>query len=222
MKKALLSWSGGKDCAMALERMRDQGEYDIVGLLTTVTEAYDRISMHGVRRSLLEAQANALGLPLEIVWIPKAANNEIYEQRMWETLECSLHKGVETVIFGDLYLEDIRAFREEQTARAGMKTYFPIWEEPTDKLVQSFITNGYKAMTVCVDSNSLTKPFAGRNLDHEFLRDLPDTVDPCGENGEFHTFVYDGPIFQQPIPFTKGEVILRDERFYYCELLPVS
>lgn len=219
MNKALLSWSSGKDCALALERVRQQGEYDVVGLLTTVTEEYDRVSMHGVHRSLLEAQAEALGLPLEIVWIPKAANNEIYEQRMRETLERCLQNGIETVIFGDLYLEDIRAFREEQTEWAGMKTHFPIWGEATDQLAHKFIADGYKALTVCVDSQTLAKSFAGRNLDEAFLQDLPDPIDPCGENGEFHTFVYDGPVFNDPIAFSKGEIILRDERFYYCELL---
>lgn len=218
MSKALLSWSGGKDCALALERVRQQGEYEIIGLLTTVTEGYNRISMHGVRRTLLEEQAESLGLPLEIVYIPQAATNAIYEQRMGETLERHRDQGVETVIFGDLFLADIRAYREKQTARVGMKTTFPLWGEPTEQLIQQFIADGYKAITVCVDSQALPQQFVGRCLDGDFMRELPSAIDPCGENGEFHTFVYDGPVFQYPLPIKKGEIVLRDERFYYCDL----
>lgn len=219
MKKALLSWSGGKDCAMALERVRQQGKYDIVSLLTTVTEDYNRISMHGVRRTLLEAQAESVQLPLEIVHIPRSANNDIYERRMGETLERYVAKGVETVIFGDLFLADIRAYREKQLVRVGMQAHFPLWGAPTDKLAQRFVADGYKATTVCVDSQQLAKQFAGRELDRQFFKALPDTVDPCGENGEFHTFAYDGPIFRFPIEVEKGEIVLRDERFYFCDLL---
>lgn len=220
LEKAILSWSGGKDCALALERIRQQGKYDVVALFTTVTEEFDRISMHGVRRALLEAQAESLQLPLEIVWIPQAASNNIYEERLKETLKCPLQNGVETVIFGDLFLKDIRAYREIQMDRIGMHTQFPLWGEPTDKLARGFIADGYKALTVCVDSKALPKSFAGRNFDSDFLQALPDQADPCGENGEFHTYVYDGPIFPDPISFQKGEIVLRDERFYYCDLLP--
>lgn len=219
MKKALLSWSGGKDCALVLERVRQQGEFDIVSLLTTVTEDFDRISMHGVRRSLLEAQAESLGLPLEIVRIPRLANNDIYEQRMRETLERFRDNGIQTAIFGDLCLADIREYREKQLARVGMRARFPLWGEPTDKVAQQFLANGYKAITACVDSEVLPKRFVGRQLDRELLSELPAASDPCGENGEFHTFVYDGPVFRFPVEVDRGEIVLRDERFYYCDLL---
>ncbi len=219
MKKALLSWSGGKDCLLALERIRQQGTYDVVSLLTTVTEDVDRISMHGVRQSLLEAQAQSLQLPVTTVRIPPAANNDTYEQRMRETLEHFCDDGVDTVIFGDVFLTDVREYRERQLAQMGMRAHFPLWGEATDRLVQSFLAEGYKAMTVCVDTEVLPKRFVGRDLTPSFFKELPDTCDLCGENGEYHTFVYDGPAFRSPIPIVKGDIVLREKRFYYCDLL---
>lgn len=219
MKKALLSWSGGKDCALALERVRQQGEFDIVSLLSTVTEDFARISMHGVRRSLLEVQSESLGIPLEIVHIPQSAKNDIYEKRMRESLERFRVDGVETVIFGDLCLIDIREYREKQMKRAGMQAKFPLWGEPSDKVAQQFLAAGYKAITVCVDSEALPKRFVGRQLSREFFSELPAACDPCGENGEFHTFVYDGPVFHFPIDVRRGDIVLRDARFYFCDLL---
>lgn len=220
MEKAILSWSGGKDAAMALEQVLKKGTFQVAALLTTVTKDYDRISMHGVRRQLLEKQAEALGLPLEIVMIPKDANNQIYEQRMEELLLQYKEQGVNTVIFGDLFLEDIRQYREDQLARVGMKGFFPLWKEPIDQVVGHFLKNKYQAITVCVDSERLPKEFVGQAIDEAFFKELPTGVDPCGENGEFHTFVYDAPTFKAPINIEKGEIQLRDERFYFCDLLP--
>lgn len=218
MKKALLSWSGGKDCALALARVREQQEYDVIGLLTTVTEDVDRISMHGVRRELLEVQAEALQLPLDIVYIPPSVTNKVYEQRMAAALKHHRDDGVETVIFGDMLLTDIRSYREEQLARFGIEAHFPLWGEATDRLVERFVEEGYKAITVCVDREQLSRQFIGRKLDKDFLDELPDTADPCGENGEYHTFVYGGPVFSSSIPVQKGDIVLRDGRFYYCDL----
>lgn len=217
--RLLLGWSGGKDSAMALYELKQQTDNEIAALLTTVTEGYDRISMHGVRRSLLIEQAKALGFPLEEIVIPQQCSNEIYEERMQHILEKYLREGVSTAAFGDLFLQDIRAYREERMARIGMKAMFPVWGFNTSDLARRFIQLGFKTIIVCVDTEKLGRDFAGRDYDAEFLRDLPAGVDPCGENGEFHTFVYDGPIFSHPVQVQKGEKVLRDNRFYYCDLI---
>lgn len=215
----LLSWSGGKDCAFTLHKTLKSNKYNIT-LLTTLTEEYKRISMHGIREELLEAQADSTGLPLEKVWIPADCSNELYGSIMEKVLMKYFSQGCRKVIFGDLFLEDIRKFREEKLLSAGMTGEFPLWKRNTALLSEKFIREGYKAITTCIDSQLLDNRFIGRNYDKEFLADLPHTVDPCGENGEFHTFVYEGPIFRKPIPFKKGEIVFKSNRYYFCDLLP--
>ncbi|HMD10472.1 MAG TPA: diphthine--ammonia ligase [Candidatus Acidoferrum sp.] len=214
----LFCWSGGKDSAMALHTLLQRSDVHIAALLTTVTEGYERISMHGVRRDLLERQAQSIGLPLHEVRIPPQCVNAIYEARMEETLRFHLAQGVRRVAFGDIFLEDLRAYREKNLARIGMTALFPIWKRDTRELVRSFHAHRFRAVAVCVDSKVLDPSFAGRELDEFFFRDLPPHADPCGENGEFHTFVFDGPIFQSPIPVRNGEVVNRDG-FIFCDLL---
>jgi uncharacterized protein (TIGR00290 family) len=220
METILFSWSGGKDSAAALHEIRKDPNFRIAALLTTVTEDYDRISMHGVRRVLLERQAAALGLPLEIVLITKNATNEEYEASMGKVLAKYKKAGITSVAFGDIFLEDLRQYREEKLAQMDLKGIFPIWKRDTRELAQAFIQMGFKAITTCVDTQVLGEQFVGREIDQEFLSELPPTVDPCGENGEFHSFVHDGPVFKQPIRCTTGERVLREDRFYYCDLIP--
>ena len=219
-EKVLFSWSGGKDSALALREILESGEFEIAALLTTVTADYDRISMHGVRRTLLERQADSLGFPLEIVSISKSSSNEEYEANMRRVLSKHLAAGVSSVAIGDVFLEDVRQYRENNLAKIGMKGIFPLWKRDTRKLVRTFIDLGFKAIITCVDSQALSKDYAGRALDRQFVDALPPSVDPCGENGEYHSFVCDGPIFGEPIRYTVGEVVLRDDRFYYCDLIP--
>jgi len=220
-EKVLFTWSGGKDSSLALHELQQTGQAEIVALLTTLTEGYDRISMHGVRVDLLEQQAAALSLPLEKVYIPPGASNEQYEAEMTRRLTAHLERGVSTVAFGDIFLEDIRAYRESNLARVGMKAIFPIWKQDTTALAHRFIESGFRAIVTCVDTDVLDGAFAGRDYDEPFLADLPDDIDPCGENGEFHSFVHDGPNFASPVPCRKGDVVLRDNRFNYCDVLPV-
>jgi len=217
----LFCWSGGKDSAMALHTLLQQGEFRVAALLTTVTEGYERISMHGVRRELLERQAQSIGLPLHEVRIPPQCVNPIYEARMEEALRMYLQEGVRKVAFGDIFLEDLRAYREKNLARIGMTAIFPIWKCNTRELIRAFHAHQFRAVAVCVDSKVLDPSFAGRELDESFFRDLPPHADPCGENGEFHTFVFDGPIFQSPIPFRTGEIVNRDG-FVFCDLLSAT
>jgi uncharacterized protein (TIGR00290 family) len=214
----LFCWSGGKDSAMALHMLLQRSDVHIVALLTTVTEGYERISMHGVRRELLQRQAQSIGLPLHEVHIPPQCVNPIYEARMEEALRIHFDQGVRRVAFGDIFLEDLRAYRERNLARIGMTTLFPIWKRDTRDLIREFQANRFRAVAVCVDSKILTPTFAGRELDDSFFRDLPPHADPCGENGEFHTFVFDGPIFHSPIPVRTGEIVTRDG-FVFCDLL---
>ncbi|HEX6302780.1 MAG TPA: diphthine--ammonia ligase [Anaerolineales bacterium] len=218
-ERVLVSWSGGKDSAMALHELLHEQDYYVVGLLTTVTQGYDRISMHGVRRTLLEAQASAIGLALEQIYISQKASNEEYEEKMRTVMENYKTSGVDTVVFGDIFLEDVREYREANLARVGMGAIFPLWKRDTRQLAKTFIDLGFRAMTTCVDTQLLGKEFAGRELDELFFEDLPEQVDPCGENGEYHTFVYDGPIFRQAVRFRLGESVLREARFYYCDLI---
>jgi uncharacterized protein (TIGR00290 family) len=215
----LFCWSGGKDSAMALHALRASPDCRIAALLTTVTEEYDRISMHGVRRALLERQAESLGLPLHAVSIPPQCNNATYEQRMKEELERHFARGVRRVAFGDIFLEDLRAYREKNLALVGMRAVFPIWKRDTRELAREFVRLGFRAIAVCVDPRVLNASFAGRELDASFFADLPPGVDACGENGEFHTFVFDGPVFEKPIPVRVGEKVMRDG-FCFCDLLP--
>jgi uncharacterized protein (TIGR00290 family) len=217
----LFCWSGGKDSCMALHQLRRDPLREVVALLTTVTEGYDRISMHGVRRVLLELQAAALGLPLEVVTIPPQCSGPDYESRMEAMLLTWKDRGVTEVAFGDIFLEDLREYREKNLAGVGMKTLFPIWRRPTLELVREFIALGFRAVTVCCDPKILDASFVGREIDENFIASLPAAADPCGENGEFHSFVYDGPGFSAPVQFTIGEKVLRDG-FHFCDLLPVE
>lgn len=222
IERIAVSWSGGKDSALALYEIQKTGRYEILSLLTTVTEDYDRISMHGVRRILLEQQAESIGYSLEKVFISRNASNEEYEHKMREVLAKYLAAGVSSMVFGDVFLEDVRKYREDNLSKMGMKGIFPIWKRDTSELAHSFMDLGFKAVITCVDSKVLDRRFAGRAYDKRFLSELPDTVDPCGENGEFHSFVYDGPIFRERILYRKGDVVLRDDRFYFCDLIPVQ
>ena len=215
----LFCWSGGKDSAMALAALRAEQECGAVTLLTTITDEYDRISMHGVRRELLERQADSLGLPLDPVLIPPNCVNRVYEERMAQTLKRYFALGIRQVAFGDIFLEDLRAYREQSLAQLGMRGIFPIWKRNTRELARGFLQCGFRAITVCVDPRSLDASFAGRELDASFFNELPADVDPCGENGEFHTFVFDGPIFRIPVRFRVGEKVMRDG-FCFCDLLP--
>ena len=219
MEKVLFAWSGGKDSTLALHEMISNG-YEVAALLTTVTKDYERISMHGVPTPLLETQGKALGLPIEKVYITKNASNEEYESQMKDRLLHYQSQGVSSVVFGDIFLEDLRRYREENLAALGMRGIFPIWKKDTEELARRFVRLGYKAVVTCVDTEALDPAFSGREFDEQFLSDLPRTVDPCGENGEFHSFVYDGPIFKQKIPHRKGAVVLRENRFSFCDLVP--
>ena len=220
---ALLSWSGGKDSALALHALRTQGDEPVrvEALVTTVTEGYERISMHGVRRALLYAQAAAIGLPLIEVRIPPKSSNEEYERAMRETLSPFGAKGISRVAFGDLFLEDVRAYRERLLASIGMTALLPLWGRDTTRLANEFIELGFRAVLVCVDPRQISAAFCGRELDRALLAELPASADPCGERGEFHTFVYDGPIFSQPVGIARGEVVERDG-FWFCDLVAAS
>jgi uncharacterized protein (TIGR00290 family) len=221
MKKALFCWSGGKDSAFALREMLTSGKYSIVSLITTVTREYDRISMHGVRRELLEMQSASIGLPLEIVWIEKGSSNDDYDMQMKEVLLKYKTQRVSTVAFGDLFLEDVKKYREDRLASVKMKGLFPLWGRKTSALAHEFIRAGFKSVVTCVDTQKLDSAFCGREYNAVFVADLPKGVDPCGENGEFHSFVFDGPIFKKPVLFRRGEQVTRDERFRFCDLLAV-
>jgi uncharacterized protein (TIGR00290 family) len=214
----LFCWSGGKDSAMALHALLQRNDIRVAALLTTVTEGYERISMHGVRRELLEQQAKSIGLPLHEVRIPPQCGNPIYEARMEEALRLFYDRGVRKVAFGDIFLEDLRAYREKNLARIGMTALFPIWKRDTRELIRFFHQQRFRAIAACVNTKVLDRRFAGRELDQSFFRDLPPGADPCGENGEFHSFVFDGPIFQSPIPIRTGEIVNRDG-FVFCDLL---
>lgn len=205
----LLSWSTGKDSAWCLHVLRESGAR-VAGLLCTVNEAFQRVAMHGVRRELLLAQAEAVGLPLWEVPIPNPCSNSAYEAAMAGVLERARRAGIRAVAFGDLFLEDIRRYRERMMARTGIVPRFPLWGEPTGELARRMIDAGVRAKVVCVDLRHLAPSFAGREFDRGFLADLPPGADPCGERGEFHTFVYDGPVFSRPIPVAVGEVVQRD------------
>jgi uncharacterized protein (TIGR00290 family) len=214
-----MSWSSGKDSAFALHEARRLGLADIVGVLTTVNEKYDRVAMHGVRASLLDRQIAALGLPAIKINIPSPCTNEIYEARMAETCAAIKTQGVDHIVFGDLYLEDIRAYREEKLAPLGMTAIFPLWQRPTRALAEAMIASGLVAHLVCVDPKQLDRSFAGRRYDATLLADLPPGIDPCGENGEFHTVVSAGPMFAHAIPVTIGEVVER-EGFVFADAVP--
>ncbi len=219
-EKVLLSWSGGKDSVLALRELRKNDNFEIVALITTITKDYDRVSMHGIRRILLEQQADSIGIPLEKIFISHKASNEEYESKFSEVVLEYKKMDISSVAFGDIFLQDIRTYREDFLSGIGMRGLFSIWGKNSIDLANTFIASGFKAVITCVDAEALDKSFAGREYDEQFLSDLPAGVDPCGENGEFHTFVYAGHIFEIPIIFAKGGVVLRNNRFYYCDLIP--
>jgi uncharacterized protein (TIGR00290 family) len=237
-RKAILLWSGGKDSALALYHVgKSHPGLDVVKLVTCLSQAYDRVSMHGVRRQLIEEQAQALGLPVDFVVIPHQDHatcpmshatpgttfspNDVYTTAMLAAWARHKAAGIEVVVFGDIFLEDLRAYREKNLARIGMTALFPIWKRDTRELIRTFRSANFRGIAVCIDSKVLDRSFAGRELDEAFFRDLPPQADPCGENGEFHTFVFDGPIFHAPVPVRAGEIIERDS-FVFCDLLPME
>jgi uncharacterized protein (TIGR00290 family) len=218
----ILSWSGGKDSALALARMRQDPRVQIVGLLTTVTAGYDRVSIHGVRRALLHAQAASIGVPVHEVTLQPESSNDAYDAALAHALGAlrERHPDVRRVAFGDIFLQDVRQYREERIAALGFDGVFPLWGQPTRDLAREVMECGIRARLVCVDTHALPAAFAGRAYDAALLGDLPDAIDPCGENGEFHTFVSAGPGFRAPIPYDVGEVVMRGDRFAFCDLLP--
>ncbi len=235
-EKIIFYWSGGKDSALCLYKILQQNRYDILCLLTSISEPYQRVSMHGVRLDVLAAQAKSIDLPLHKMFVPEMPSMESYENVMMSTLEGLIAQGATASVFGDIFLEDLRKYREHQLAKIGLKGVFPLWKADTSKLVSEFIDLGFKAITTCVNDNLLDKSFVGRIIDDDFINDLPANVDPCGENGEFHSFVFDGPIFRTPVSFIKGEYVYKEydapkrsekknngnpakKGFWYCDLL---
>ena len=221
MKRVLLSWSSGKDSAWTLHVLRRDPSIEFCGLLTTLNTEFDRVAMHGVRRTVLEAQAAAAGLPLWIVPLPWPCSNEIYEQRMAEVCRRAIDEHIDAVAFGDLFLEDVRAYRERNLAPTGLEPLFPLWQIPTDALAREMIAGGLRARISCVDTKSCPPAFAGREFDEDLLRDFPPGTDPCGERGEFHTCVYAGPMFSAPLPIETGEIVTRDG-FVFADFLMSS
>jgi uncharacterized protein (TIGR00290 family) len=223
-RQVIVAWSGGKDSTMALHEIVHDGAHEVAALLTTVTDGYDRISIHGVRCTLLRQQAAALGFPLVEVRIPRDSTNADYEACMDAALGRVQERWPEarTVVHGDIFLEDVRRYRETMLARRELTAEFPLWGRDTTELVRTFAQLGYRGVITCVDSHALDGRFAGRELDASLLADLPAGVDPCGENGEFHTFVYDGPLFSSPIPHARGEIVVRDGRFVYADLIELD
>ncbi len=219
MKRTLLSWSSGKDSAWSLHLLRQQNEYEIVGLLTTFNQEANRVAMHAVRRCLVEAQAKAAGIPLWDVDLPWPCSNSDYECIMKEKCEDAVQAGIEYIAFGDLFLSDIRAYREKQLKNSGLQPIFPVWGMSTRELARSMIKSGVRAKLTCVDPKLLAPEFVGREFDEQMLSELPPDIDPCGENGEFHTFVYAGPMFQQDLSVEVGEIVSRDG-FVSADLSP--
>jgi uncharacterized protein (TIGR00290 family) len=219
--KALISWSSGKDSAFSLYEVRRAGEFDVVGALTTVTETFGRVSIHGVRQEVLRAQCEAAGLPQRIVPIPYPCPNEVYEARMGEAVALAVAEGITHMIFGDLFLADIRAYREAKLAGTGITPVFPLWARPTPALATAMIASGLEAYLATVDLKKLPAEFAGRKFDAQLLADLPEGIDPCGENGEFHTCVVAGPMYSHRLPVETGERVIRDG-YAYCDLSMLS
>lgn len=221
-KRVIISWSSGKDSAWTLHTLRQQPEeYRVVGLLTTVNLRFNRVAMHGVRRELLDAQADATGLPLWVIPLPSPCTNEHYERRMSNALHFIRSLGVDAIAFGDLYLQDIRQYREKQFGNCGVELLFPIWGLPTDELSRTLVRSGVKARLSCVDPRAVPTEYAGRDYDAALLAELPASTDPCAENGEFHTFVYAGPMFRKSIEIVNGETVERDG-FVFSDLLPAN
>lgn len=230
MKKAFFNWSSGKDSALALYTILQSNTYSISILVTTVNQKFKRISMHGVDENLLKKQAESIGLPLEIIYLPEEVSMDVYDNIMKDTLKKLVDMGNEYSVFGDIFLEDLRKYREIKLADLNLKGVFPLWKQDSKAIMEKFLSLGFKAITVSVNANLLDESFVGREVDENFIKDLPSTVDVCGENGEFHTFVYDGPIFSKPINVKIGEKVLKtypsnkndtwDNSFWYCDLLP--
>ena len=239
MIKSVLNWSGGKDSALALYHVLKQNEYHVDRLLTNVNSTYQRISMHGVRTALLEMQATSIGIPLQQLLIGDQPSMVEYDELMRDCLTTLTKEGVTDAIYGDIFLEDLRIYREARLQEVGMRAYFPLWKKDTTSLVHEFLDLGFKTITVCTKAALLDESFCGRIIDKDFLKELPPNVDPCGENGEFHTFVFDGPIFKKPVPFSMGKKILREYEapknaadncftideptnmgFWFCDLVP--
>lgn len=218
---ALLAWSSGKDSAFALTLVQQRGDVEVIGLLTTINAAFERVAMHGVRQELLELQANAIGLPIWKVPIPYPCPNEAYEAAMKQVICQALEVGITVIVFGDIFLEDVRAYRERQLEGTGITPLFPLWGRDTASLAREMIASGVKATITCIDPKRLGSQFAGRNFDAALLEELPPSVDPCGENGEFHTFAWDAPPFRHPVPFQIGETVERDG-FLFTDLIPVQ
>ncbi|MDV6166920.1 diphthine--ammonia ligase [Flavobacterium sp. DG1-102-2] len=225
--KTYFNWSTGKDSALALYYLLQDKNYSVDCLFTSVNSHYNRVSMHGLRRELLEQQIAAMGIPLITVELPEQPTNAEYESLLKEKVNELLKQDYECAAFGDIFLEDLKAYREKQLEPFGIKTVFPLWKKDTRQLLTKFINLGFKAITVCVDGSKLDSSFVGRIIDESFIADLPEGVDICGENGEFHTFCYDGPYFKHPVNFTKGEIVLREydttgfkSQYWFCDLLP--
>ncbi len=219
VRRVLLSWSSGKDSAWTLHVLRQDPDVEVIGLLTTVNTTYQRVAMHATRLSIVEAQARAAGLPLHVVPLPWPCSNEIYEQAMRRALEDGVRMGATHIAFGDLFLEDIRAYRLKLLEGSGLEPLFPLWHEPTERLARRMIDAGLEAIVTCIDPKKLPSSFVGRTFDHTFLAELPEGVDPCGENGEFHTCVLAGPMFRERLRVTVGEIVERDG-FYFADLVP--
>jgi uncharacterized protein (TIGR00290 family) len=218
-RKILLAWSSGKDSAWALHVLREQGQYEIAGLMTTFNAAFDRVAMHSTRRNLVEMQAEAAGVPLIAAPIPWPCSNVDYELAMKRVCDKALSEGISAIAFGDLFLADVRAYRERQLKDTGLQPLFPLWGLPTKALAQEMISTGLRAKLVCVDPRQISANFIGRDFDHKFLSEIPAGVDPCGENGEFHSFVHAGPMFSRDLAIVTGEKVERDG-FWFCDVLP--
>lgn len=241
MHKTYFNWSSGKDSALALYKMQQSNAYKVDRLVTSVNSTFNRVSMHGLRLPLLEAQAKAIGLPLQTIMLNADVSMSSYNEVMKTTMQGLILKGYTHAVFGDIFLEDLKKYREDKLKEVGVKGVFPLWKQDTKVLLKELVQLGFKAITVCVNAKLLDESFVGREVDESFFNDLPENVDPCGENGEFHTFVYDGPIFKKPVPFTVGEKVQKgyapttnkddncfkkdedttwDTSFWYCDLLP--
>lgn len=223
--KAIFNWSSGKDSALSLYKILNSGEYDVLCLLTSVSEQFQRVSMHGLRLELLEAQTKSIGLPLKKMMVPEMPSMESYEKAMRKVLDDLKAEGAEVSVFGDIFLEDLRAYREKKLAEVGLQGVFPLWKQDSKELINEFLRLGFRTIVTCVSEQYLGKEFVGRVIDEDFLNELPKEVDPCGENGEFHTFTFDGPLFEKPIEFEIGEIVYRkyestskeDSSEYDCE-----
>ncbi len=239
-KKAIFNWSGGKDSSLALYHLLKDPNYEVKGLMTTVNAEFNRISMHGVRSELLYAQGESMGIPIKEIRLPEMPSMSVYDNTMKKVLSELKQEGITHSIFGDIFLEDLKKYREDRLKEVGLTAYFPLWKRDTTELVHEFLELGFKTVVACVKSEVLDQEFAGRVIDKEFLNDLPSNVDPCGENGEFHTFVFDGPLFKNPIKYTLGETVFKEYKapidkndtclstspakkptgFYFCDLFP--